>query len=540
MMDIDEELSLQIKAVFEDFDDGRSEMGWGMLLDKYQEQPSRRFPIFWVTGIAAMLAIVAGLWVFFDKQGQKEIKTEQNVKQTKNPSIKNNGASNQSQVGVKLGDTNSAVSLSPSPIIKKDSEPHHTSHSKNNLVAQDGVKYANSNQTIPKPVAQVVKNETNKSNPLNEPEVILTNPKITSNEGIIIKKGNTDQSRQIAEVIPKKLQDPQVVKNETNKANPTNDPKVILINPKITSSEGIVTKNGNTDQTQQIAQASQKNKIDSAQKAIDQQQIANKTITPPEPTTPKITTEELLIEQSKLAANKNGQKVKEKKIKNNKNSYEVFTGTFLNYYGNNEVKVNAGFGLNANLKVSNGLFLSVGAGISQNKISYQSYSPNTSKGVLYDAVAPTYSVSSGGSTNMLQTGYVSNTKLNAQLLSLDLPIILKFYPTKKQTFYLSTGFNSNSYFAQKYDYTYTVTSTSAVASNIKSEYGESEKSKFKGFDLANSAIFAIGFNQKIGKTNMLIFEPYFKPAIGNMGDKNLKINSAGLNLKFSFGQSLKK
>jgi hypothetical protein len=254
-----------------------------------------------------------------------------------------------------------------------------------------------------------------------------------------------------------------------------------------------------------------------------------------------ITTEEFLKEQSKIAATKAEAKVKEKKTKVRNNSYEIFTGTFLNYFGDNDVKVNAGFGLNANLKVSKNLFLSVGAGISQNNIAYQSYTPNQQKGLLYDA-APSYSTNTGGSavTNTLQAGYISNTKLNAQLLSLDLPITLKFYPTKKQNFYFSTGFNSNSYFAQKYDYTYTLNSSSSFSSSAQSELEKTEKSKFKGFDLANSAIFAIGINQKFGKTNSLTFEPYFKPAIRDMGDKNLRINTVGLNLKLNFGNTNKK
>jgi hypothetical protein len=125
------------------------------------------------------------------------------------------------------------------------------------------------------------------------------------------------------------------------------------------------------------------------------------------------------------------------------------------------------------------------------------------------------------------------------LLNLDLPIVFKFYPTKKQNFYISTGINSNSYLAQRYDFNYRATNQN-INNGQPTFYEETEKSRLNGFNFANSAIFAIGINQKLGKNTSLIFEPYFKPAIGYMGSNNLKINTAGLNLKFNFSKPDKK
>ncbi|MNR33694.1 hypothetical protein D3C85_1513870 [compost metagenome] len=117
-------------------------------------------------------------------------------------------------------------------------------------------------------------------------------------------------------------------------------------------------------------------------------------------------------------------------------------------------------------------------------------------------------------------------------------MVVKFFPSKKQDFYISTGINSSSYITQKYTYNYNW-SNFGVKNGEAQVQQETEKSSLKGFDFANSAIIAIGINQNIGK-NVLIFEPYYKPALSTMGDKNLRISSAGLNLKFNFNGNSKK
>ena len=58
----DEELANQIKSVFEDYDDGLGEQGWSELRKKYPEKDSKKLPIWWLTGIAATLLVVVGLY----------------------------------------------------------------------------------------------------------------------------------------------------------------------------------------------------------------------------------------------------------------------------------------------------------------------------------------------------------------------------------------------------------------------------------------------------------------------------------------------
>jgi hypothetical protein len=273
------------------------------------------------------------------------------------------------------------------------------------------------------------------------------------------------------------------------------------------------------------------NKVDTPQKFTNQNQvIANNNVgVVKDPSYTKKTIEDFLNEQSKILA----QKPKEKEKNNSaKNSVDIFTGTFLNYQGDNSAKLNAGIGVNANIKVSKGVFLSFGAGVSQNKLSYNNYRENSD--LSYSSASS--ALPNNGYSNTIM---VSPVKLSAQMLNLDIPISFKFYPSKKQNFYIKTGINSNTYLEQKYTYAYTVTKYSTLGINQTENEENIEKTKLKGFDFANSAIFALGINQNVGK-NTLIFEPYFKPAIGNMGDKNLRINSVGINLRFNFTSSNKK
>jgi hypothetical protein len=431
MKNMDEELVLQIKSVFEDVDDGGSENGWLALREKYPEA-NRKLPIWWMTGIAASILIAFGVFLLLNKS-PKEIK--------------------------------------------------HTT--------------------------QTVKTQT---------DVKPTTGSKHKEQPIILKEDKIVTSRM------EKEKQPLVIAQENTPAK-TVEPKPIVDNVKVNPSEHVVAVNPKV-------QANAALKIDTVKEKVQQNPIIanNPVVIPSETKNTKKTTEEFLKEQTKLLAN-SSTKVEEKS-KSIKNSIDVFTGTFLNYYADNAVKLNAGFGVNANVKVTKGVFLSFGAGVSQNKIDYKNSVPAA-------AVASSDALSSYAAKGALTSSSISDVKVNAQLLNLDLPVTLKFYPTKKQNFYVAAGVNSNSYLTQKYTYGYNVNSVSSLGYTSEPKE-EVEKTKLKGFDFANSAIFAIGINQNIGKNNSLIFEPYFKPAIGSMGEKNLKINTVGLNLKFSFTPSQKK
>lgn len=412
---MDEELVLRIKSVFEDADDGGSENGWLALREKYPEQ-SKKLPIWWITGIAASILVVFGLFLWVNKS-PKEIEHTTQTVQTKTDVKPTTGSKQQEQ-----------------PIILK----------------QDKV--------VTSPIEKVGQ------------------PLVLAQEDTFIKAV---------------------------------EPKVIEKKVKINPIENSAAVNA-------IAQAGVAHKIDTVKEKIQQNSVIanNPVVIPSETINTKKTTEEFLKEQTKLLA-KSSTKVEEKS-KAIKNSIDVFTGTFLNYYADNAVKLNAGFGVNANVKVTKGIFLSFGAGVSQNKIDYKNSVPVAA--VASSDALNSY-VAKGGM--VVSTSSISDVKINAQLLNLDLPVTLKFYPTKKQNFYVAAGVNSNSYLNQKYTYGYNVNTVSSLGYTSEPKE-EVEKTKLKGFDFANSAIFAIGINQNIGKSNSIIFEPYFKPAIGSMGEKILK------------------
>nr|WP_294874376.1 hypothetical protein [uncultured Pedobacter sp.] len=205
--------------------------------------------------------------------------------------------------------------------------------------------------------------------------------------------------------------------------------------------------------------------------------------------------------------------------------FDVYTATFLNYYADNPVKVNAGAGFNANIRLNKNVYLSMGAGISETNITYQSSVPSSLS-----------NLSSGAADAALMNGYVvgaNGTKLDARFINIDIPVAVKFYPGKSGKYYFSTGVNSSTYLNQKYSSS--ISGFNPYSNSYSDFKGKTEESNFKGFDFANSAIFAVGINQSLGKSSTLTFEPFFKPSLRGYGDKNIKINTAGLNLKLSLG-----
>lgn len=205
--------------------------------------------------------------------------------------------------------------------------------------------------------------------------------------------------------------------------------------------------------------------------------------------------------------------------------FDVYTATFLNYYADNPVRVNAGAGFNANIRINKSVYLSMGAGISETKITYQGTVPSSLS-----------SYSNSAADLALMNGYVlqaNGSKLDARFLNIDIPIAVKFYPAKGGKYYLSTGVNSSTYLNQKYSSS--ITGFNPSSNSYSNFNGKTEESNFKGFDFANSAIFAVGINQLLGKSSTLTFEPFFRPSLRGYGDKNIKINTAGLNLKLSLG-----
>ncbi|WP_316768462.1 hypothetical protein [Pedobacter frigiditerrae] len=475
MKDIDEELVSQIKTVFENFDDEQSENGWAKLREKFPEKPTKKLPIWWVSMAAAAILVALGFLLTLNKTTESN-NTHQIVKQQPIIKPKTDSIINQEIVS------------------KKDEELKSAKNSfnkKNNGQQKD-------NSIIEKPIIADVKKETI----ISKVEQPIKKEAITNQKVSDVKK----------ETVTANVQQP--IKNGNT------------INPKV----GVV--QNPISQNTVVA-----NKVDTAQNINNQNQVIanNNGAVVKDPIIVKKTTDQFLIDQSKILAQKPKE---ERKTKETKSSIEVFSGTFLNYYADNTAKINAGFGVNANVKLTKSLFVSFGAGVSQNKIEYQKSIPTeVSRSMSYSAFDAASSAPNNNQGTANSTS-ISDISINAQLLNFDIPVSLKYYPTKKQNFYIATGINSNTYLSQKYTYGYNLSNKNALGITQTAKQEETEKSKVNGFDFATSAIFAIGINQNIGN-NSLTFEPYFKPAIGNMGEKNLRINTVGLNLKFNFTSTKK-
>ncbi|WP_461787783.1 hypothetical protein [Pedobacter sp.] len=448
----EEELIQHTKSVFEDYNDGFADHGWAELRKKYPEKERKLLPIWWLTGVAATLLIVVGLY-FNDTFEKQHVKLK--VQQVKGKTRKD-----------------ADVTAAKQEEAYAKSKPHKN---EKNTLGSDIPASRKNTPTIKNSIARstyLAKNSTLKSSGA-VPKTMINNATAQHIDPVSPIKNTDDQSGLLA-------------------VNSTTQDSVV---------------------------------IEKSKAAINY----TTTVPPSE----KKSTEEFLKDQSKLLAH--NEKNKDKKNQS-KTTFEVFTGTFFNYHDNNEAKLSAGLGLNANIEVAKNLVLSVGAGISQNKVSYENKVPAEVTQSMFAArdvalsLAPSNAPYSATATN--------DVNFNGRLLSIDLPIAFKFFPTKRQDFYISTGINSSTYLSQKYTYNYNL-SNFGIQNGAAQAKQQTEESNLGGFDFANNAIIAVGFNQTLGK-NILIFEPYYKPALNTMGNKNLRISSAGINLKFNFNGSNKK
>jgi hypothetical protein len=450
----EEQLVEQIKSVFEDYDDGLGEQGWADLRKKYPEKESKKLPIWWLTGVAATLLVVAGLYF------SNAFDTEKVILRA--------GTTPKENV---LPQNNSPVSEEDTPVITSDTIKADNYTPKQNHQDKDV-----SQEKVVNPQQYLAQdNSTKETTPIKEINVITTNSEIAQTKAVT--------------------------------AGEQNNPLIAIIK---------------TD--------------DKAKKVIANARAT--TTTPPTEKTvkPKLSTEEFLREESKLMANSVTKETK--KSSASKTTLDIFTGTFFNYHDDNEAKLSAGVGLNANVKVTKNLVISFGAGISQNKVSYENKVPAEVSQAMFASKSNTNAMSAPVAGLAYSATATNDLSFNGKLLSIDLPMVVKFFPSKNQDFYISTGINSSSYLTQKYTYNYSLSNFGYRNGEAQTQT-QTEESSLKGFDFANSAIIAIGINQSIGK-NVLIFEPYYKPALNTMGDKNLRISSAGLNLKFNFNGNNKK
>ena len=78
----EERLRIRIKEVFENYEDDQADRGWAELRKKYPVKRDNSV-IYWFSSIAAILILVAGIWLLTDKNKTSEESNQVVLKQKK-------------------------------------------------------------------------------------------------------------------------------------------------------------------------------------------------------------------------------------------------------------------------------------------------------------------------------------------------------------------------------------------------------------------------------------------------------------------------
>lgn len=135
--------------------------------------------------------------------------------------------------------------------------------------------------------------------------------------------------------------------------------------------------------------------------------------------------------------------------------------------------------------------------------------------------------------------------MRADLLSLEIPLNLKFYVTNDLS--VSAGISSSAFMEEDYNYTYeyqrevqvltlqeddgyrTVTKKVTVRESERESAGS-----FSTIDFAAFYTFSLGYQYGISERHTLSLEPYLKLPTGDLTSKKIKYSTGGLQLKISF------
>lgn len=218
---------------------------------------------------------------------------------------------------------------------------------------------------------------------------------------------------------------------------------------------------------------------------------------------------------------------------NNKSfSFSLYAGSYFNYAEGSESNLNFGAGFSSDIRLSKNLRLSTGLNLAKNSLRYNDDLPS-------NADQSFKSSSATGSGNLTTTNLTSINNFNADLLSLDIPLNIKYLlSSEKKGFYLQAGLSSGTYLKETYGLQYRNYST--VSGNYTNQgQAQTIKKYLQDFDLARTFNLAIGFSTNLNKTQNITIEPFLKYPLGGLGTENLKFGSLGMNLKLNFKSTKK-
>ena len=216
-------------------------------------------------------------------------------------------------------------------------------------------------------------------------------------------------------------------------------------------------------------------------------------------------------------------------IKEQKLAFSVFAGTYFNYSEGSENQLNFGAGFISDIRLSKKLKLSTGLSIASNSLKYNNNLPENA--------ANSISLNSPSTVNA--DNYPTITSYNAKLLTLDIPVNIKYqFAPESDKFYVSAGLSSGTYLAETYAYTYQNFNPSTGFLSGRS-LDQKIKKQLNDFDIGRTLNLSMGLSTKFGKTQNISIEPFLKYPLGGLGSQNLKFGSTGINLKLQF-KSVKK
>ena len=216
-------------------------------------------------------------------------------------------------------------------------------------------------------------------------------------------------------------------------------------------------------------------------------------------------------------------------IKEQKLAFSVFAGTYFNYSEGSENQLNFGAGFISDIRLSKNLKLSTGLSIASNSLKYNNNLPENA--------ANSISLNSPSTVNA--DNYPTITSYNAKLLTLDIPVNIKYqFAPESDKFYVSAGLSSGTYLAETYAYTYQNFNPSTGFLSGRS-LDQKIKKQLNDFDIGRTLNLSMGLSTKFGKTQNISIEPFLKYPLGGLGSQNLKFGSTGINLKLQF-KSVKK
>lgn len=233
----------------------------------------------------------------------------------------------------------------------------------------------------------------------------------------------------------------------------------------------------------------------------------------------------------RLASIKEVPTVKKAEVrKDNKLSFGVYAGSFVNYSDGSKTSMNTGVGLSSEFKITKKLKIATGIALAQNTLKYDKLSPQKSAEIYLSVpVSDEPQLTNSFIAKTSSLSYTVNG-YDASLLGLDIPVNIKYmFIEDKKELYLVAGLSSNYFIDEAYTYNYV-----NMGARIDGDTEEKTTTKTSSFDFARMLNFSVGFGYPVGKQSKLSLEPFIKYPLGGLGAQDIRFGSAGLNLKLNF------